>query len=84
MERLNFSYAFPVTPSDTDPLPVVCDALYVGGAGDVTVQMQPDATSPSAPVTFTAVPVGTVLPIRTAQVMATGTAATNLVALWGR
>ena len=45
----------PVEPSEDD-LPTELQALYVGGAGDVVVN--------DPPVTFYAVPGGTVLPIR--------------------
>ena len=63
-----------VTPSDTAPN--VYARLYVGGAGNVKV------TAESGDVTtFTAVPVGTVLPIRVQLVWATGTTATNIVGL---
>ena len=33
-------------------------------------------------VTFTAVPVGTFVPVQVLRVFATGTTATNIVALW--
>ncbi len=53
-------------------------AIYVGGTGDVKVTMAGEGASV---VTFKAVPVGTVLMISVVQVFATGTTATNLVAL---
>lgn len=58
------------------------EALYVGAAGNITVVMLSDKAK-AGPVTvlFTAVPVGTILPIRCTRVMATGTAASALVAL---
>lgn len=65
-----------VTPSDTVDLPFRCRALYIGVAGDVTVLAKDNSTA----VLFKAVPVG-VLAIRTSRVKATGTAATNIVAL---
>lgn len=58
------------------------DALYVGGAGDVIVCMRNgDGAGGVTPVTFKAVPVGTILPISIQGVNATGTTATNLVGL---
>lgn len=66
-----------VTPSDSADLANVTRAIYVGGAGAIAVVSPTGQT-----VTFSAVPVGTLLPIRAARVKATGTTATNLVALW--
>jgi hypothetical protein len=67
--------AFPVTPNDGTFIPV-SRALYIGGTGDLTVRMADDQT-----VLFTAVPVG-IFPIQVDQVRATGTTATNIVALY--
>jgi hypothetical protein len=69
-----------VTPSDTVDLPYVSRGIYVGGLGNLKVVM----ASPmgDATVTFTAVPVGVLLPIAVSRVMATGTTAANLVAIW--
>lgn len=66
-----------VTPSDTTP--VVCRAIYIGGAGNVTISKDLS----SAGVAFTAPPVGTILPIAldSGRIMATGTTATLMVAL---
>lgn len=44
-------------------------AIYVGGAGNVTVVTEEGTT-----VTFTAPPVGTIIPIRTQKVLASTTA----------
>lgn len=66
-----------VTPSDTAALPVSAKALYVGGAGDINLLAVNDAQ----PVTLKAVPAGTVLRLWVGAVFATGTTATNLVAL---
>lgn len=67
-----------VTPHATDPLANVSKGLYVGGAGDIACRLAGD----SADVTFVAVPVGTVLPIRVSHVRATGTTATNILNLY--
>jgi hypothetical protein len=62
-----------VTPSASE-LSKPAKALYVGGAGNVTV-----TTLGGNSVTFTAVPAGTVLPISCSHV--TAATATNIVAL---
>lgn len=65
-----------ITPSDTTL--VNCRAIYVGGAGSLTIS--PDAST--AGIVITAPPVGTILPIElnSGRVMA-ATSATLLVAL---
>lgn len=63
-----------ITTSDTAPN--VFSRIYVGGAGNLKV-----TTENGDVVTFSAVPVGTVLPIRTSLIWATGTTATLLVGL---
>lgn len=68
---------FAVTPNDSTLLPFVTTGLFVGGAGDVSV-VDPVTASP---VVFKAVPAGSILPIRTARVLATGTTATFIVGL---
>lgn len=79
MQLTNLSYgsAVAITPSDTAP--VNCRAIYVGGAGNVAIK----TTTNAAAVTFTAPPIGTVLPVMIdgGMIMATGTTATLLIAL---
>lgn len=65
-----------VTPSDGVDLAQVSRALFVGVAGDLAVIGAGGDT-----VTFAHAPVG-YHPIRVARVLATGTTATNIVALW--
>jgi hypothetical protein len=74
---MNFGSAIAVTTSDT--VPISCRAIYVGGAGNVAVKTVDGATA----VTFTAPPVGTILPIMIdgGRIMATNTTATLLIAL---
>lgn len=71
-----FTSALAVTPSDT--VPVTCRAIYIGGAGNVTVTPKGGIA-----VLFTAPPVGSILPIQLDQglINATGTSATVMVAL---
>lgn len=70
--------AFAVTPSDTDNIPQgPARALYVGVAGNITLR----ATRNGVAVLFPNVPVG-IFPVNAVQVLATGTAATGIVALY--
>ena len=66
-----------VTPSDTVDLAEGCRALYVGVAGNVTVILSDMASG----VLFSNLPVG-IHPIQVKRVLSTGTAATNMVALY--
>ena len=66
-----------VTPDDASDLAVLPRAIYVGGAGDLHVTM-----ADGQEATFAAVPAGTLLPIRAARIWATGTAASNILAMW--
>jgi len=68
--------AVAVTPHDSNELTNWCRALYIGGAGNVTV-----ITIKGTTVAFVAVPAGTILPIRCKIVKSTGTTATSIVAL---
>ena len=66
-----------VTPDDVNDLVNTSRSIYVGTAGDVSVHM----IGQSAPVVFKGVPVG-ILPIRADRVLASGTTAADIVALW--
>lgn len=68
---------FAVTPDDTTLLAESTRAVYVGGAGNISVLPVGQGTS----VTLTGVQGGTILPIRVARVNATGTTATAIVGL---
>lgn len=75
--------AVPVTPSDTTDLTYMTRGLYIGVAGDVTVNMLNGTSATNiGTVTFTAVPAGTILPIACWRVKSSGTTATNITALW--
>lgn len=69
--------AVAVTPNDTTDLGFVTRAIFCGGAGTIAVNM----AATGANVSFT-VAAGQILPIRVARILATGTSATNVVALW--
>lgn len=68
-----------ITPADTD-LPELTRAIYVGGTGNLAVRMADDKGD--ADVVFSAIPAGTVLPIRVKQIRSTSTTATLIVALF--
>jgi hypothetical protein len=53
-------------------------ALYIGGAGNLTVDMADGGSS----VLFVGVPAGTLLPIQVTRIYATATTATSIVALY--
>ena len=65
-----------ITPHDTNELAVMSRYVYVGTTGNLKVTMRDGTT-----VTFTSVPAGTVLPIRAKVIWATGSTASNIVAL---
>ncbi len=68
-----------VTPDDDGDLPVLAKALFLGTPGDV--RLVPVASADGAPVTLKNHPVGYVA-VQTRRVMATGTTATQIVALF--
>lgn len=65
-----------ITPNDSTNLEKTSRAIYIGGAGNLVVEMAGGQT-----VTFTGVSAGCILPIRVNKVR-TATTATNLVALY--
>lgn len=66
-----------VTPHDANSVAdFMVTALYVGTGGDVAI-----TTSGSDEVTFTSVPSGSILPVEAKIVKATGTTASNIIAL---
>jgi hypothetical protein len=67
-----------VTPNNSTDLGTHSRGLYIGGAGNVKVDMAGDGTA----VVFTGLLAGVVYPIRASRVYATDTTATNIVALW--
>ena len=69
-------HATAVVPNDAVDLPHVTRALYLGGAGDVTVTLRGGAT-----VTFVAMGTGW-HPLRAVRVLATGTTASDILGCW--
>jgi hypothetical protein len=68
-------YGAAVTPSNSVDLPAPTRALFVGVAGNISVEMR------NGTVVFANVPVG-IIPIQCTRVNSTGTTATTMVALW--
>jgi hypothetical protein len=66
-----------VTPNDSTELSHVTRAIYVGGAGDLPAELVSGAQ-----VQFASVPAGAMLPMRVTKILATGTTAGQIVALW--
>lgn len=76
-EKAPFQKAKVVIPHATNAVPGgICRAIYVGGTGNVALITSDDDT----PI-FYSVPAGTTLHVYTTRVLATGTTATNMLAL---
>jgi hypothetical protein len=67
-----------VIPSDTVNLDFPTRFLWVGGAGNVSVEMEGSGSA----IVLEGITAGTMLPIRVKRVNVTGTTATKIVALW--
>lgn len=66
-----------VTPHDSNPLPDVPKALYFGSGGTITMRGSGD----TADAVWTNVPSGSVIPFRPSHIRATGTTASDILAL---
>ena len=66
-----------VTPNDSTSLSKVTRGIYLGGSGDVVVTM-----ADGMDVTFKSLAAGVIHPISVTKVKATGTTATNIVAVY--
>jgi len=71
-------HAAAVTPSDTANLTHPTRYLFIGGAGNVKVDMLGGELG----ITLTAIAVGVLHNIAVTKVYSTGTTATNIVAVW--
>ena len=86
-QKLQAGRAAAVTPSDTVDIPSISTdpgagknngcVLFVGGAGNIKVK-----TIGGAEVTFQGINTGAFIPVQVLRVFATGTTATNIIALW--
>lgn len=81
--KLQGGSAAAVTPSDTLDIPAVSNGenngcvLYVGTGGDLRV-----LTAGGQDVTFVGVLSGSFFPVNVVRVYATGTAASDIIAIW--
>lgn len=66
-----------ITPNDGADLATNSRAIWIGGAGNLTVLLAGDTAS----VLISSIPAGTLLPIRAKRIYSTGTTATLIVAL---
>jgi hypothetical protein len=69
--------AVSVTPSDSADLATLCRAIYVGGAGNLNLDMADGTT-----IVFIGLSSGQILPVRAKRVRSTSTTATNIIALF--
>lgn len=77
-----YFYAAAVTPNDTTDLSVYAQALWIGvGAATNSGNVKVDLIDGGTGVVIPAVPTGTLITIGVKRVYATGTTATNIVAL---
>lgn len=73
-------HAVAITPADGNILADIPKALYVGGAGDITM-VGVSASAGATGILFKGVPAGAILPFCPREIKATGTTATNIVGL---
>lgn len=71
------SHAAAITPHNTNNLANATRGIYVGGAGNLKVDMIGGEA-----VTFTALAVGVIHPIAAIKVYSTGTTCTGIVGVW--
>lgn len=71
-------YSFAVTPNDGTDLAHITRMLYVGGAGNISLQLEKD----TANTTLNSVPAGTMLYLRVRKINATGTTANSIVGIY--
>lgn len=67
-----------LTPNDSTDLSTVARGVYIGGAGDITVDFVGDGTN----ITITGLSAGVIYPFRVQRLYSTGTTATDIVGLW--
>ena len=70
-----------ITKHDSTDFSFVSRGIYVGGTGDVAAVLD-DGSANGVVLTFSAVPAGTLLPIRARRVNSTNTTATLMLALY--
>ena len=70
--------SFSIIPDDASDLVTTCRALFIGGAGNISVSLADDSSS----LVFKNIPAGTVVPIAVKRVEATLTTATDILGLY--
>jgi hypothetical protein len=70
--------AVAVTPHDSTDFVTASRALWIGGAGNISVEM----VGGQSAVVFTGIQAGTILPLRVTRVNSTSTTATSIVAIY--
>ncbi|TKD52299.1 spike base protein, RCAP_Rcc01079 family [Sphingomonas baiyangensis] len=70
--------AVAIVPHDTTPLADIPKALFVGGGGTIVAR----GAGGGDAVAFAGLAAGSILPLRASHVLATGTTATGIVALY--
>ncbi len=73
-EQMAAAGAYRVVPSDSADLSQTSRGIYIGGTGHLVVEMINDPVGTT--VLWSALPVGTILPIQVRKILATGTTAT--------
>lgn len=75
--------AFVIVPNDVNDLPFATRGIFVGVAGDITLEMVDPLGINSAkiPILFKNIAAGTILPLRVSRIHATGTVALAIVGL---
>lgn len=71
-------HAFAVTPNDSTDLAHVTRGLWIGGAGNISVDLNGGETA----VLFSGVSAGTMLPLAVTRVRSTNTTATLIVGVY--
>jgi hypothetical protein len=73
---VRYNWVVPVTPSNTLDLERLTDAVYIGGDGNLAVALENNVVQ-----TFNGLVAGQIVPVVARRVQATGTTATNLLAM---
>jgi hypothetical protein len=71
---------YAISPNDSADLAVSTRSIYVGGAGNIKLELVGDAAGTF--VILNSAVAGSILPLRVRKVWSTGTTASNLVALY--
>lgn len=66
-----------IIPDDNNDLAYVTRGIYIGSIGNIRIQPEN-----GSPVTFVGLVPGIILPVRATRVLATGTTASNLIAMY--